>query len=338
MKNILDNENSLVFSNETISLETKIELENSILHSEAINQILSDSNKSDKINHLFEFLNGFSKTETNLTLNSKVLYFIALVVNHITNNQTEIILQHANEKNSFLLENLNLKHELMVQKYNQLDLQNQALLNEITPLRSHVNNIQEKEKTSKKRREKHQMRDRKKMRDPISFDEFIFALNYIKKNTYEHWTNTEKFTCARDRIALFLLFFSGLRVQNLLHVSLQDLINIFLNPENKHTSISLIKKKKSEFHTFFVSRAVAHKFFFGEINLIEDFYFLHETILNGLEKKNISLHRIPFYTSYKFLHKPCCRNYLNDNINTILKNVVKNCHSANGKILSSHSF
>lgn len=139
---------------------------------------------------------------------------------------------------------------------------------------------------------------------------------------------------------LYLYFFSGLRVSNLLLLSIKDIERFFIYGHEKGISVVLIKKKKKlESQQLILSQAVVNKSIYGQYHLIEDFLFVKNHIIefdkNSAVKKQEDA--LKFYCSFKDPFKPLSRQWLTSNINFILKNVEKQENSG-ARVLSSHSF
>lgn len=140
-----------------------------------------------------------------------------------------------------------------------------------------------------------------------------------------------------DGQALFLLFFSGLRITNMLYFTLQDIENIFYNSDKVTTRVKVIKNKRNEFHVFTVSENIKN-LFFNKYELKKDLEIIFKYTTDYCEKIKIkiSFNEIFFYNTLSNPLKQGCVTNVKNRINTILKKAQNEISPF--KHLSSHSF
>jgi integrase/transposase InsO family protein len=88
-----------------------------------------------------------------------------------------------------------------------------------------------------------QQRQRVPLRDPAGPVELDMAIEYINNQQYDHYTKN------RDILCLCLLYFTGLRVSNLLLLQTNHIKNLL---QEGQFDIQLIKKKKNIVQTYFI--------------------------------------------------------------------------------------
>ena len=271
------------------------------------------------------------KTSFSFTVAS-LLSLFSFVMAKVVQIQTEVILKDAKMNKEEIIETL--KAEIVK---NRLEMQ--LLLQKIEYLENIQKKAEERDLQLNALREKRKNRVIQDKRSAINLGEFIESLDILKKRFDSKKSMTFKFNAARDRIALFVLYFSGLRVSNLLLLSVKDIEKFFIYGNEKGVSVVLIKKKeKLETQQLIFSQAVVNKYIYGEYKLIEDFLFVKDYIFefNKNSKNPKQEDSLKFYCSFKSPLKPLSRQWLTSNINSILKEVIKKGNSGT-RVLSSHS-
>lgn len=232
------------------------------------------------------------------------------------------------------------------------ELKFNELQNQITYLTQMQEEIKNKELQAELLRNKRKNRVKLPLWSTINLSEYHGALNIIadkfENKDKQNLLNTTWYVVAWDRIAIYIFYFSGLWVANLLNFSLADIENLFMKGSDQETSVKVIKKRdKVVEHHMMVSKAILNKYVFGEFNLIEDFKLLKANDIVALNKQfdwttpvnedNVNLKTIPFYASFKTSFEVASRVTVTANINSILCQVTKITDSTT-RILSSHSF
>ena len=121
--------------------------------------------------------------------------------------------------------------------------------------------------------------------DPINYSEFKHRLARLRDQFYKSSKQTEKFACCRDRISLFLLYFTGHRPSTLLSYKLKDIKTILEKKDSLPVYITDITKPEQTPVIFLISKEVIDEFFHGEIDLIQDYHFLKTIMTTEMKKK-----------------------------------------------------
>lgn len=191
------------------------------------------------------------------------------------------------------------------------------------------------------------------MRDSVNLSEFHAALKILNDKSPSSFespaSKTALFNVARDRITIFILYFSGLRVGNILNFTMGDIDNFLMHGSDSPTRVPLIKSRdKVVEQSLFLAKAVSNKYVFGEYNLKKDFETVQEVIFEAIQKNSPELEesillaqlaKNLFYTSYKTPLKVASRVTLNNNVNKILQKASESQSSSKKtRLLTSHSF
>ena len=94
----------------------------------------------------------------------------------------------------------------------------------------------------------------KKKCDPINVLEFNTALNFMKPLPFEAASTI--FEKSRNRLAFYIMFFSGIKVGALKFINYNFLEKIFGKLDNNETKIKLEKKRKYDEQKLLVSKGV----------------------------------------------------------------------------------
>ena len=114
------------------------------------------------------------------------------------------------------------------------------MIKKVEYIESIQRNGEEKELLLQAMREKRKNCTIKKKRNGVSLNKFIEALKILDNRSSKN-SKTAKFNASRDRIALFILYFSGLRVSNLLLISLLDIEVFFIHGSKRKVEVPVIK-------------------------------------------------------------------------------------------------
>lgn len=190
-------------------------------------------------------------------------------------------------------------------------LESQSLREKLSYLQARELQREREESEALERKKKVANRQRLPLRDAATFPEFIHAIKVVEAKK-----RTKPFIKARDKVALLLLYSTGMRISNLLHctvISLQPLLNggVFTVP-----AIKSHRRGKIEWPISTATQELALK-------------YRQDILALCLGKEGNQ----KVFTAEGSL-KPIRRAHLDMQINAILKETSKET----GKNLSSHSF
>ena len=146
----------------------------------------------------------------------------------------------------------------------------------------------EKEIKKQEMKKKRQQRQRRPLTPAIKYSHFVTALDLVDNGKSKETTASRIFSNARNRIALFLLYFSGMRVGTLLQITFSDLNNLFSETQELLYPISKKRDKKQE-QIFVVSSNVYEHFIYGKYNLQEDYKCLISYFEKWADQNNIPM-------------------------------------------------
>ena len=135
----------------------------------------------------------------------------------------------------------------------------------------------------------------------------------------------KQFIAARNRLALFLLFFTGIHVGSLLRISLGQLDQFFSNNKEIQDPVNFsLNPPKPNF--LVVDARVKKEYLFRGFNLYEDYqillecmdHYAHKEKLSHPEKMNLC-----FFGQYNHFGKTCSRPNTNKIINDLLRKAAK---------------
>ena len=216
-----------------------------------------------------------------------------------------------------------------------------SLRNEVDQLRMQLDHFYKKDQEKILHKEKRKNRVKRPLTLPIQLDHFLACLTQISNGSSK--TLSKQFSKARDRIAVFLLFFSGIRVGSLLTITLFDLIEIFQKRDSISLSVSK-KREKKDTQSFLLADTVYAQFVHGEYNLYDDFLFILHSFDKWGTENSISEEKLYdhcFFSKYNNLAKPCSRVLVTKTINDSIRKAARHVASiSTGRIkcFSSHSF
>ena len=211
------------------------------------------------------------------------------------------------------IEELKSKTEELKSKTDELKVQNDELLDMNSYLVGRAEKAEEKENLVLARKLKRQSAKKLPRRDYVSIDEFYTVMfDLIPK------FEDSKYIASRTRIACLIMYFTGLRVSNLLFLNVRNIKELMYN--SLGTEVSIIKGGRP--NQLIAVGSEAQKL------LLDTFY---DDICYILKNKNDD---DPAFTSEKNLSTPLHRVTFTQNVNDVLKYASEEFH----KNITSHSF
>lgn len=197
-------------------------------------------------------------------------------------------------KYNFLLEqNNNLSYQLKeIQKSHEESLNLVVYLASVIKQQEYQKQLQEQKKLARKKAQK------KPVRQVINPDEFLQIIDFVDL------LESQPFIASRTKIALFILYFTGIRISNLLEFYVKNLYDLMYSDEAE-TQIRLMKNGKPNFLVSIGTDAQ---------HLLKTRFY--KNVLNICQDKEESF---PLFTSPESLNKLLNRVNLNKGINKILK-------------------
>ena len=293
----------------------------------------------------FELLHSFLLREQQFLLKQNAIQIMA-DNRLVTEQQTQELKKH----NEYLQKQTETQVKSLEEKLNEL---NTAFHEAQEKLKV----FYDKERKREEDREKRRHRIKRRPTSPVSLNIFISCLDGLKTN--KQMSDVKIFTCARDRISIFLLFFSGIRVNMLSNFSFKDLAiifgkkipNVFGPPElsiaESAAAIPVSKKRHSEQQVLTVAKPIHKEYLYSNHNLHDDLLALLNRLKDWCQEKQVDFEQngldFAFYTSFNDLSKSISRENINKNINKVLRNGVQDSSSrvSSLKLLNtytSHSF
>lgn len=212
-------------------------------------------------------------------------------------------------QNMVLLQNI----EELKSKTDELKVQNDELLDMNSYLVERAEKAEEKENLVIARKLKRQSAKKLQRRDCVSIDEFYTIMfNLISK------FEDSKYIASRNRIAFLIMYFTGLRVSNLLLLNVRNIKELMY--DSLGTEVPIIKGGRPN-QLVSVGSDVQKL-------LLDTFY---DDICSILKKKNDD---DPAFTSEKNLSIPLHRVTFTQNLNDVLKYASEEFH----KKITCHSF
>lgn len=159
-----------------------------------------------------------------------------------------------------------------------------------------------------------------------------------------------RFNASRNRLAIWWLYFRGIRVSSLMNITYQNLDEIFdLGPHEyglKDTTTQIVlataKNKPRQIQKIGIAKYVHQRYSFGEFNLYKDYQQLkrhkEQWCKENVNKHSKDLSDLWFFSNYHHLNRRSNRSYLNETINTILQHPEISELKQPGRKLTTHSF
>ena len=216
---------------------------------------------------------------------------------------------------------------------------NQLLFLQISEMKKKLQFFYDKENQTRLLQQKRKNRKKRPLTSEIQVFHFQAALSLTRINSLN--SPFQIFVNARNRVAIFILFFTGIRVATLREFTFADLYDLFQLDQPARVSVSKKRLKKDE-QNFLISPPIRKAYVFGQWNVFQDFQILVQNMEEWASQNKIledsQKFNLPFFCTYDDFSKPASRVTVNNTINNIVRKSVESLGEKKVQTYSSHSF